>query len=493
MDERESKNSLKNPVDRRVFQAIVIGSGPGGALTACLLAESGRNVLMVEEGPYLAQEASPPYSTKEMETKYRDGGLTAAIGPSTISYVEGRCVGGGSEINSGLYHRTPVDVIQRWSHDYKIDNFSHESLLPHFEACETELNVGLMPGLAPAGSLKLAEGASNLGWKSTEIPRWYRYDRPHSGATPHGIRQSMTRTFIPRAFKAGCRILSDTRVLSIHRRGTRWSVQMSTHRPNQPINLFAIESDQVFVCCGAIQTPALLRRSGIKRNIGNSLRLHPTIKVVARFAEPIQISQGMVPVHQVREFAPRFSFGGSISNPAHLAMSLLDHPTGLIQIARDSRYFGAYYAMISGDGSGSVRNILGLKNPLVRYKITDSDLATLSDALLHLCRLLFAAGAVEVYPSVVGMGPFKSVNDLEPWMTALPRCATRLMTIHLSSTCPMGENRQLCATDSFGRVTECPDLYVADASLLCTQPGVNPQGTIMAIVRRNIQEYLGAL
>ena len=67
------------------------------------------------------------------------------------------------------------------------------------------------------------------------------------------------------------------------------------------------------------------------------------------------------------------------------------------------------------------------------------------------------------------------------------------MTIHLFSSCPMGENRRLCAADSFGRVHECPGLYIADASLLCTQPSVNPQGSIMAIARRNALKFLGTL
>jgi choline dehydrogenase-like flavoprotein len=33
-------------------------------------------------------------------------------------------------------------------------------------------------------------------------------------------------------------------------------------------------------------------------------------------------------------------------------------------------------------------------------------------------------------------------------------------------------------------------LYIADASLLCTAPGVNPQGSIMAFARRNALHFL---
>ncbi len=54
----------------------------------------------------------------------------------------------------------------------------------------------------------------------------------------------------------------------------------------------------------------------------------------------------------------------------------------------------------------------------------------------------------------------------------------------------MGEDRSKCATDSFGRVHGFKNLYVSDASLLCTAPGVNPQGSIMALARRNVMKFL---
>ncbi|MGA2661712.1 MAG: GMC oxidoreductase, partial [Verrucomicrobiota bacterium] len=73
----------------------------------------------------------------------------------------------------------------------------------------------------------------------------------------------------------------------------------------------------------------------------------------------------------------------------------------------------------------------------------------------------------------------------------LPNGLARLMTVHLFSSCPMGEDQHVCATDSFGRVHGFDHLFVNDASLLCTAPGVNPQGSIMALARRNVIHFLG--
>jgi choline dehydrogenase-like flavoprotein len=75
----------------------------------------------------------------------------------------------------------------------------------------------------------------------------------------------------------------------------------------------------------------------------------------------------------------------------------------------------------------------------------------------------------------------------------LPDGLASLMTVHLFSSCPMGEDRNKCATDSFGRVHGFKNLFVNDASLLCTAPGVNPQGSIMALARRNALHFLHAI
>src|SRR5206468_2337614 len=128
-------------------------------------------------------------------------------------------------------------------------------------------------------------------------------------------------------------------------------------------------------------TPALLRRSGITRNVGDSLRMHPTVKVVARFPETIN-SYGMgVPVHQVKEFAPRFSFGCSISAPPHLALAMCDHRGGLGVVDRDWTKMAVYYAMIAGTGKGSLRVLPGCKDPLVRYRLSEHDLVELGVGL----------------------------------------------------------------------------------------------------------------
>ncbi|HWP65416.1 MAG TPA: GMC family oxidoreductase [Candidatus Limnocylindria bacterium] len=469
----------------RFVDVLVIGSGPGGAITACLLAEAGRQVLLVEEGPWLPLGATEPFSPEEMRRKYRSGGVTVALGSPKIAYAEGRCVGGGSEINSGLYHRTPDEVLDAWSRDFGLRGASPEELAPHFDACERELGVGLLPGPASPASRRLEAGASRLGWKAIEVPRWYRY------ADGVATKQSMSETYVPRAVAAGCAVVANTRVVRLRRVAGTWCAEAvrrdDAHRPET----VELRARTVFVAGGAVQTPALLRRSGIRRGIGDALHFHPTVKVVAEFPDVVNDVHAGVPVHQIKEFAPRLSLGGSASAPPHLALAMTDHPEHLRPVLAEWRRHAIYYAAGTG-GRGRVRAVPLYEDPLVRYALADSDLRELALGLRRLCECLLAAGAVRLYPSVRGVPPLAGEVDLGRLPSTLPRERTSAMTVHAFSTCPMGEAPG-CATDSHGRVHGVPDLYVADASLLCGPPGVNPQGSVMAFARRNALAFLEAV
>ena len=472
--------TLHRESEKESTEIVVIGSGPGGAITAALLAEAGREVMLIEAGPELALEDTPEFSRAEMERKYRNGGITAAFGKTKISYVEGRCVGGGSEINAGLYHRTPETILQRWHDEFALDGATMGELKPFFEANERELSVSPLQGEHPMASLKMREGAAKMGWSSMEVPRWFKYDGPNDKI---GKKQSMTRTFIPRAQQAGANLLTDTRVAKLSRAGTEWIV-----RCERGEDRFAIRCKTVFVCAGAIHTAALLRRSGITQNIGNSLRMHPTVKVVARFPETVNSRDMGVTVEQIKEFSPRLGFGVSVSRAPYISLSMLDQEQ---QRVVDERWqnMAIYYAMITG-GNGRVRNVPGYRDPLVSYALGEDDMRNLAEGARKLSQLLLAAGAEELYSTVRGFPPLRSTGDLQKLPDALPIGRASLMSVHLFSSCPMGENKEMCAADSFGSLHGHDNLYINDGSLLCTAPGVNPQGSIMAFARRNVTHFL---
>ena len=294
----------------------------------------------------------------------------------------------------------------------------------------------------------------------------------------------MSNTLIPRFLKAGGRLLPCTRVGKIKRAGEKWSLQ-AQHSPGE----LQVDSETLFVCGGAVQSPALLRRSGINQNIGDSLQLHPTIKLVAKFSEIVNTADMGVPVHQVKEFAPRLSFGCSVSSAPYLALGMLDHPQFSRELREDWPRMANYYAMITPEGRGTVRPLPGFRDALVRYRLTQKDRRDLAEGLRKLSELLFEAGAVQLSPAIAKSQSLLTRDDLKKVPAELPNGLANLMTIHLFSSCPMGENKSKCAVDSFGRVHGFKNLFVADASILCSAPGVNPQGTIMALARRNALHF----
>jgi len=472
------------PAELRCEIAIV-GSGPGGSITACLLAEAGKDVLLIEEGAFHQPGVCAPFSREEMLEKYRNGGQTVALGKNKIAYVEGRCVGGGSEINSGLYHRTPAETLELWRSQFAVEALNESDLVPHYEANERDLSVSLMPGAAPVASLKLHEGATRLGWKALEVPRWVRYADANNAS---GSRQTMSRTFVPRFLKAGGRLVPSARVTRLIREGSKWTL-LARRTDGRRVK---IEAEVLFVCAGAVQTPALLRRSGITNNVGNSLQLHPTVKLAARFPEAVNSKDMGVPVHQVKEFAPRLTFGCSVSTAPYLALGLIDHSKNGADLSQEWPHFANYYAMIAGEGRGTVRTLPGYLDPLVRYALTESDRILLADGLRKLSTLLFEAGGNMLLPAIPNLQPLLKPDDINRLPKALSIDASGLMTIHLFSSCPMGEDQSKCAVNSFGQVHGHKNLFVSDASILCSAPGVNPQGTLMALARRNAMQFLEA-
>jgi choline dehydrogenase-like flavoprotein len=468
-------------------EVIVIGSGPGGAVTGTCCAEAGYSVLMLEEGPDLELDSAPHFSCDELLQKYRGGGVGLAFGRDPLAYVEGRCVGGGSEVNRGLYHRAPPELLERWSSEFKVRDLCEFSMARHFQLCESSARVEYLPGEPPASSARLRDGAAALGWKAVEARRLYSY-----GANGDGGRQTMSQTFIPRFRKAGGRILPNLRARRLRRMDGRWLVEAieTDGKKGGPRHSREIVADRIFVACGAVQTPALLRRSGLSRNIGNSLRFHPMLKLVAEFDEEINRIGEHDPVHQVKEFEPELGMGCSVATPATVALSLSSQIAGDRGAdERDWRRMGIYYVQSTG-GSARVRSIPFSLDPFVSVRFGDAEKRQLFEGLGLLAKLLFAAGARVLYPAIAGCPPLKSEADIAKLERLVSTGAGALTSVHVFSSCPMGEDLSRCATDSFGKIHGADGLYIADASLLCTPTSVNPQGTVMAVAHRNAEHAI---
>jgi choline dehydrogenase-like flavoprotein len=464
---------------------LVIGSGAGGAVTACRLAEAGRQVMVIEEGPWVDPDALVPFGLDEFVAKYRHRGASVALGLPPVQYAEGCCVGGSTEINSGLWHRLPPEFTAEWQRTYDIDEFTPEVLDHYAEEVEHELSVSRLPGAPPATSAVLERGATKLGWRNVEFPRVFRHD-----AKGRGVKQTMARTLIPRAVDGGAEVIPGTRVLRLTRDGSRVTGALAERsRPDGTKEELVLRAEHVFVCGGAIQTPALLQRSGIRHHIGVGLKLHPTIKVAARF--PHEVDHDGVPMHRITEFSPNLTIGGSASRRSHIALAMSDSGLDYADAMNDWENVAVYYTAIRSEGSGRVQAVPGVAAPLVGYRLTEGDMSRLARGMIHLGEALLAAGATELFPSVVGGPVVRRVDELVQWWDAVSRSRANVMTVHMTSSVGIGEDREHTGANSFGAVWGYDNLHINDASLVPDAPGVNPQATVMTIASRNCAHFLG--
>lgn len=477
-------------VEATSAQVLVIGSGAGGSVTALELARRGMSVVMLEEGSRhtAADYGKPP--NEAMAQLYRRRGMTPILGRVPIGYVEGACVGGSTEINSGFWHRTPREVLLRWKAQFDLADAGLEDLDAHFEWAEDLVGVAPYGKPWPKSTEVFSRGISAMGWAAKEVPRaasGCESNNTCASGCPKMNKQGMSYSLLPLAEAAGARLVPQCTVKLLLKRGRRITGVLAELREGDKRRLVRIDADHVFVCAGPSETPALLRRSGIKHFIGETLRIHPMLKVVARFSELIDAQDSVLPLIQVKEFWPEVSLGGAFFTRGHVALMLSDNWRENEREAAHYRSMAAYYVAVRGTGRGNVRpSTLDGGSPILRYDLSDEDVMNLSKGLARLSTLLLAGGAQEVFPTVHGIPAIRSEVDAIRWLDErLPRSALSLTTVHAFSSCPIGEREGRCAADSFGKVHRFDNLYVNDASVLPDSPGVNPQATVMAIARRN--------
>jgi choline dehydrogenase-like flavoprotein len=480
-------------------QVLVIGSGAGGATTALELAKGGMDVCVLEQGSRWDLPEYGAGSAEAMRRLYRRRGMTPIIGRVPIGYVEGACVGGSTEINSGFWHRTPREVLLRYKAQFDLQHASSEELAPHFEVAEKLLGVGPYGGPLPKSTEVFARGIDAMGWAAQIVPRaapGCLSTNACANGCPTGAKHGMSRGVIPLAEKAGARVLADCGVqLLVAHRDRITGVLAELTQEDGSRELVRIDAEHVFVCAGPTETPALLRRSGIRHHVGDTFRIHPMLKMAALFPERIDAQDSVLPLLQVKEFWPEVSLGGAFFTPGHLAMLLSDNWPETRGEMKRFRNMASYYVAVRGSGDGSVRpSLLGDGAPVLRYELSAEDIINLSKGLARLATLLLAAGATKVHPTVQGVPTITSEEEAVRWLDSrLTRSSLCLTTVHAFSSCPIGERRDRCAADSFGKVHGYRNLYINDASMLPDSPGVNPQGTVMALARRNAMHFKESL
>ena len=146
------------------FDILIIGSGPGGTTAAHILSERMESsICIVEEGDEIDSSIKMG-GFKDLTERYRNGGAELIFGKPNISVAEGKTVGGGSEVNSGIYHPLSENLVDEWRNKYKIKNFTFDKLNENINFVENWL--GLTQQKNPGEiSQKTTEWAMAAAWE----------------------------------------------------------------------------------------------------------------------------------------------------------------------------------------------------------------------------------------------------------------------------------------------------------------------------------------
>src|SRR5262245_26869180 len=397
---------------------LVVGTGAGGATVAACLANAGIDVLMVEEGPYVPAAEVPRLLSDAMPLMWRGGGLMATLGGIPIAIAEGRCVGGGTEINSAIFQRAPDEVIAGWANANHLLEFSPQTLAPFYDRSAEVVNASLTPGPPGPPTEILRRVGESMGWKTTALERGRREtsSRQHQvSGFATGAKQSMSATLIPDALGRGARLLPGCRINRLTIKGRRVTGAIATARDAQgrPQRV-SLSVSQVFLCAGTTQTPSILQRSGVSKNIGRSFQVHPTIRVVATFSEQVNAHMHDLPLVAITEFMPALRVGGSVFTLSSFALALAEDWRVRGRFMPDYAHCVMYYVMIRPDGVGRVRTVPGLAEPVLTYRLTERDWQCLRDGLALLARPPLRAGAPHVAPAFGGRPGWTNARPVAP-------------------------------------------------------------------------------
>jgi long-chain-alcohol oxidase len=353
----------------------------------------------------------------------------------------------------------------------------------------------------------LERGLERLGWHAAPLPRNVRGCAQDAGCgwcgfgCRLGAKRSTLVTYLEEAAAAGARLVvgADARRVLVEpagpagrRAGRATGVEAVTGGGHRLV----VRARAVVAAAGAVETPALLLRSGLGGQVGRHLRLHPGTAAMGRFEQPVrwwegtlqarwsaELRQRLGPYAPVFETVPVHPGTAAAALPWRSAAdhrALMERSANLSLVGVLGRDAGAGRVLIDRDGS-----------PRVRWRLDPADEARLAAGLAAAGQVLAAAGASEVFSLHRRRLAFRpgAAGAHRAWAEATRRAGlaggrVALFSYHQMGSCRIGADPAASAVGPDHQAHEVEGLYVADASLFPTASGVNPMLSVMALAHR---------
>lgn len=477
----------------------VVGSGAGGGVAAAVLAQAGKDVIVVEAGSYYDDADFDGAEMGGFQRLYLEGGF-AATADHSVGLLAGECLGGGTVVNYCTSFRTPEDVREEWA-AAGVPWIAGDEFMRSLDAVCARLSVNLDHNRVSAREQVLQRGLNALGWHCATMPRnvigceqgkicgYCGY------GCSIGAKQSSAKTWLADAQAAGARLVTETRAQRIRIEAGAASGIEARSRNGFRVS---IRCNAVVAACGAIHTPALLLRSGLRNeHIGRHLHLHPVSNICGVFEEEIRPWEGTMQAIYSDEH--RFLTGNYGVKYETTALQ----PVIAVAVLpwRDSEQYRSMLGKLANtvavgvllrDRDGGRVRVDREGNPVTEYALSAFDRGHLRRGFAGAARILEAAGARQIFSPHAKWCSYEpgGKGSRESFMRAMDGAGWEsgrlaLFSFHMMGSACMGGSPKTSATNSQGETWEVRNLFVMDGSSFPSASGVNPMISIEGISHRN--------
>jgi choline dehydrogenase-like flavoprotein len=468
------------------YDVVVVGSGAGGGVVASELAQRGRDVLLLEAGRHLTAADFTRWEAKANHDLFWPLRLAPLPDGDVVALLGGRCVGGTTTINTKVALRADDHDLRKWHAATGLTNaagdpFSVADLEPHYARVERILGVRERTDWPK--SVRTVEAAfSELGAPLEPVHAYTDPNCMRCGSClqgcPTNAGKSTMNTYIADALAAGAlelRAEADVERVLVED-SADGPVAAGVEYRDAAGERHTVRARVVVAAAGALNTPQLLHRSGLRSlALGRHLGLHPVRLVYGLFDEP-QDAHMVYPItahsmaHQHDEDGGFVIEATTIQDPIAFATTLCDESgplwgQALVDAVRSFRHWNGVLAMVNDDNTSAVV-VDGEGQERFDVDFQPAERERIDAALAFSRRVLEAAGARRV-------------------------CWSGLASTHVQGSCRMGDAPARSVVDRDGESHEVRRLYVGDASLVPRTLSVNPSLTIMALATR-LAEHLDA-
>ena len=483
--------------------AVVVGSGAGGGVVAGELSAAGKDLIVLEEGGYYNEADFNQLELAMMRKLYYQGGF-AATADAAIALIAGGCLGGGTVINYTTSFRSPDWLREEWANRYGLTAFTSDEYTASMDAVYERLGVNFSHSRVSARERVLERGMRQLGWHAASMPRNVQgcTQDARCGYCGYGCqigaKQSTLKTYLLDAYRRRARIVVNCTVDRVLMEdGRAVGVRATVRQPEMPAFTLIVRSRAVVAAAGAIGTPALLLRSGVRSPaVGKGLRLHPATAVSGIFDEPLRPWEGTLQAIYSDEFVDLDGqhFGPKIeSAPLHPALLALvtpwRKPDQYSRLMRSLPNLSLTGILLRDSGAGQVTTRDGA--PQVRYRLSRRDLGHMRKGIEAGVRILEAAGAKEIFTSQAAYVAYRpgQRGGVDGFMDEVDRHGygpgqMGYVSFHQMGSCRMGNDPSTSVIGPHHQAHAVKGLFIADGSAFPSASGVNPMITIMAMAHR---------